>query len=271
MNLSRYASKQLAPLVSGDDDRTKRLSGSKLVDLFNSFGERDEYIYPSIGIVDNSRGDTGASLSRNDYVAWKIEFFSGSKRLKDLLERLINTSEDRASVAEAIRGIIHADGNAIQETDGIYSIITGVAYEEPVEAQAHFKDLQQKILQAIQGAQISIQAAIAWLTDPVLFNALLLKKQEGLTVEVLLIDDHSNRSRGLPHDQLGSIWCPKRGRFQNMMHNKYCIIDTEIVITGSYNWSVAAQYHDENVAIVLDRKLAKQYAGDFVALKKAFG
>ena len=34
------------------------------------------------------------------------------------------------------------------------------------------------------------------------------------------------------------------------MHNKYCIIDNDTVITGSYNWTTAAETkNDENITI----------------------
>ena len=35
-----------------------------------------------------------------------------------------------------------------------------------------------------------------------------------------------------------------------LMHDKFCIIDENIVITGSYNWTNKAEYNDESVMII---------------------
>ena len=34
-----------------------------------------------------------------------------------------------------------------------------------------------------------------------------------------------------------------------LMHNKFCIIDNDLVITGSYNWTFKARLNDENVIV----------------------
>jgi len=48
------------------------------------------------------------------------------------------------------------------------------------------------------------------------------------------------------------------------MHNKVMIIDSEIVVTGSYNWSVSAEErNDENIIIVRSRKIAEEYERKF--------
>ncbi|TAE00475.1 MAG: hypothetical protein EAZ97_05805 [Bacteroidetes bacterium] len=33
------------------------------------------------------------------------------------------------------------------------------------------------------------------------------------------------------------------------MHNKFCVIDSDIVLTGSYNWTNQAQRNDENITV----------------------
>ena len=49
-----------------------------------------------------------------------------------------------------------------------------------------------------------------------------------------------------------------------IMHNKFCIIDDSITITGSYNWTVSADLrNDENVLIIKSRELARRYREQF--------
>ena len=59
-----------------------------------------------------------------------------------------------------------------------------------------------------------------------------------------------------------------RGTNGGIMHNKFCIIDTHVVITGSYNWSNNAEFkNDENIEISNDFNLAKTYSKEFRRLK----
>lgn len=52
------------------------------------------------------------------------------------------------------------------------------------------------------------------------------------------------------------------------MHNKFCIIDNETVITGSFNWSKTAVLHFENIVVVKnDLKLVKSYLREFYDIK----
>ena len=48
------------------------------------------------------------------------------------------------------------------------------------------------------------------------------------------------------------------------MHHKVFIIDEQIVITGSYNFSASAERtNDENVVIFFDPQIAAQYMAEF--------
>ena len=48
------------------------------------------------------------------------------------------------------------------------------------------------------------------------------------------------------------------------MHNKYCVIDNQIVITGSYNWSKNAENkNDENATVMYDFDRASDYSVEF--------
>lgn len=52
------------------------------------------------------------------------------------------------------------------------------------------------------------------------------------------------------------------------MHHKVIIIDEETVITGSYNFSINADRHnDENILIIRNRKIAEEYLQEFARLR----
>lgn len=47
------------------------------------------------------------------------------------------------------------------------------------------------------------------------------------------------------------------------MHNKYCIIDSKVVIYGSYNWSDNARKNIEHIIIVNNEEVAEMYKKSF--------
>lgn len=48
------------------------------------------------------------------------------------------------------------------------------------------------------------------------------------------------------------------------MHNKYMIVDSLFLVTGSYNWTVqAGKSNQENVIVVDDKYFIQKYNGNF--------
>ena len=57
-----------------------------------------------------------------------------------------------------------------------------------------------------------------------------------------------------------------------LMHNKFAIIDGKILLTGSFNWTLAAdQKNEENLLIIEDRKVIKAYQKRFEYLYRRSG
>ena len=55
------------------------------------------------------------------------------------------------------------------------------------------------------------------------------------------------------------------------MHHKFAVIDSLVLVTGSFNWTtMAAYYNDENVIIVEDKRLIEKYNQEFENLWKQF-
>jgi len=55
---------------------------------------------------------------------------------------------------------------------------------------------------------------------------------------------------------------------QNIMHEKFCIIDLNTVIHGTFNWTKAANYNKETISIDRNRTTAEAFADEFMKLKK---
>jgi phosphatidylserine/phosphatidylglycerophosphate/cardiolipin synthase-like enzyme len=48
------------------------------------------------------------------------------------------------------------------------------------------------------------------------------------------------------------------------MHHKFMVVDGGIVVTGSYNWSHAAEErNDENLIVILNPDIATLYEAEF--------
>lgn len=125
------------------------------------------------------------------------------------------------------------------------------------------------IYSKIDSSKKSIKIAVAWFTDPELSKLLLEKKNQRIEISIILFNDEINsllkNIRSFGNDL----------RFSNplaidyIMHHKFCIIDNEIVITGSYNWTVKARrFNKENILCINDKNIVSQYLEEFESLLK---
>lgn len=141
-----------------------------------------------------------------------------------------------------------------------------------MNVQAHFTDIASTIVSELDNAQRSIEAAVAWLTDSTLFEALLKAARRGCQVRLALLDDAINRRSGLNLERLRAaggevFWIPEGESGQGSLHHKFCVIDGDEVITGSYNWTRRASRADENILRVRgDAALAAGYTEAFAQL-----
>ncbi len=69
-------------------------------------------------------------------------------------------------------------------------IISGI---EDVSQEILFKEIRNRIVDEIRDAKYMIWISVAWFTDPVLYEELLKKKQQGLVIEIALNDCQKNR------------------------------------------------------------------------------
>ena len=139
--------------------------------------------------------------------------------------------------------------------------------------QAYFEDIQQVIISQIDKAKQSVFVAVAWLTDSSIFTELCRKAEQGIHVELLLINDTINNEMApFDHNRLtacgGKVYFIPAQIDGSIMHHKFCVIDNTTVITGSYNWSKKAQINDENIVVTEEaEELADQFKREFQSIK----
>lgn len=124
------------------------------------------------------------------------------------------------------------------------------------------------LLREISKAQTSIHVAAAWFTDYGLFEALLERQHCGVSVTVVINDDEINDDAGLPFHELVEAGGQFQAIADTLMHHKFCVIDGQHVITGSYNWTrSAATKNQENILLLTNTPdLAQQFIEELLAL-----
>ena len=97
---------------------------------------------------------------------------------------------------------------------------------------------------------------------------LLAKKKQGISIRIITSNEKSNMTlMSELESNFEVVKVPLKGAYlSNRLHDKFCIIDFEFVMHGSYNWSKAAQYNDETLATALDRDFVKKFADEFMRL-----
>lgn len=123
------------------------------------------------------------------------------------------------------------------------------------------------ITKFIEMSNSEISIAVAWFTHRDLFDALMLALGRGVKVSVILVDDIINCG---PNGLNFSLFIAKGGllRFMNtrkiLMHNKFCIFDKKVLVTGSYNWTYSAEARNaENIIVTNDKDVCTAFIGQF--------
>ncbi len=119
------------------------------------------------------------------------------------------------------------------------------------------RNIQNEIQKELFKANKSIKIAMAWFTNDLLFQPLLLKLTAGVTVEIILNRDEINCSDENEIDFDAFVNAGGTLRWNDtkqLLHDKLCIIDDKVVIYGSYNWTNKAERNEESIAIVRDEE-----------------
>ena len=137
-----------------------------------------------------------------------------------------------------------------------------------MKTEAIFDNIANRIEEQINLAEDKMFIAVAWFTNKNLFKALCKKASEGVKVKLVISDNEINRNSTINHSD---IQIGKSKLYWIETHNKFCIIDDYIVITGSYNWSYKAESNFENILICSgDSDLVKQYKNEVKKIIKDY-
>lgn len=130
--------------------------------------------------------------------------------------------------------------------------------------KALFLNIRAEIISLLAEADKEVLIAMAWFTSGELLNAIIQCQRRGVMVKLILLDDIINHCDfGVDFNKFimerGSelyLYPPSK----KFMHNKFCVIDRKILVTGSYNWTNYAESRNlENVVVSTDLSLIEGY------------
>ncbi|MGB0431129.1 MAG: phospholipase D-like domain-containing protein [Bacteroidia bacterium] len=126
---------------------------------------------------------------------------------------------------------------------------------------------QDELKELLLSARKAIWACVFTISDDELANALIKKHREGVNVKVIS-DNDKVFDRGSGIFKMKDAGIPvKVDDTRHHMHHKFAIVDHEILVNGSYNWTRSAdEYNHENLIITKDEALVKDFSREYKRL-----
>ncbi len=267
MKISELSIQELYIFVNGDNQISTYRKGKDLVYLFNKYGNYREIYDDNEGLPFIGKKN-GQRPSRKEFTIHHMKELNGKPELRTIIETIINESPSPKECANEIEKIIKNDGYSISKDLGSYCIIGGkIEHKVPIINNAKFNKIQNDIISTLANAQVSVWIAVAWITNNTIISKLQELHDKGVEIKIILTDDYTNK-RYFPNVNMPVF--EKKGNGGGKMHHKFCVIDNQIVIHGSYNWSTSAEMkNDEDITITHgDLSLATKYSIRFKELLK---
>lgn len=144
---------------------------------------------------------------------------------------------------------------------------TGAGKPRDVPVEAYFTpsdQVKEHLLNVIGAAKTSIAFSIFTFSDPDIADALKAAKARGVQVHGVFDAWQTTSVYSQYDDLLNAGVDVKKDGFTSLNHSKYLVADGSTVVTGSYNWTGAANgENDENLLIIKDASIASQYSDNF--------
>lgn len=144
-----------------------------------------------------------------------------------------------------------------------------------VDTQPVFENIQETVIGELKKATRSVRVAMAWFTNYAIFKVVKEILRKGVEVEIIINNDLiNNGGYCLNLDELIDKGLQLRlAEYPRFIHNKFCVIDDEVVITGSYNWTIFSEHlNDEDIVITRGSKvMVDKYNERFDVLCEKYG
>lgn len=119
-----------------------------------------------------------------------------------------------------------------------------------MKATVHFSKIKDEIISNLKKAEKSIKIAVAWFTDEDIIRVLSQRKEAGIDIELVISNSKENFENINNFKDYLRLQAKLFVSSRPFLHHKFCIIDNAIIINGSYNWSYAARWNEENIIVM---------------------
>jgi len=193
---------------------------------------------------------------------------------KELKVHLAGITGDKTAQAKARQLAFRLANSAIDEfgqitaMDWLQDVIKLLyAGENQVKASAYFspgEDCLHRIRRLISEAQRTLDICVFTITDDRIVRKLAEAHDRKVRIRIISDDDKSE-DLGSDLDRIEKLGIPCRfDRTDAHMHHKFAIADTDLLLTGSYNWTrSAATVNEENIIVTNNGKLVTSFQRTF--------
>ena len=143
-----------------------------------------------------------------------------------------------------------------------------LAASQPVVAEQVYFSPGEACLQAItnhlRSAVHTIDICVFTISDNRIAGQIIACHHSGTRVQIIT-DNEKLYDTGSDIKQLSDVGIPVMiDRTSNHMHHKFAIIDSRLVLTGSYNWTrSAAAYNHENILVTGNMQVVDSFEKEF--------
>jgi phosphatidylserine/phosphatidylglycerophosphate/cardiolipin synthase-like enzyme len=127
------------------------------------------------------------------------------------------------------------------------------------------------VIQALNSAQKTIHVAMYGLTHPGIVDALLAAKNRGVDVALKTNKiESAGKTQAVVITKLQAAGLPVEVSEQSrLLHQKFAVIDSRYVITGSFNWTDNAERRNRENMVVLDcPSLADDFGAEWDSIQR---
>lgn len=130
-----------------------------------------------------------------------------------------------------------------------------------------FNDFYLQIQKFLLGAKYDVKIAVAWINFKA-YNPIFTKLlDDNVKLQIIVNDDFINSKYNdiiaLLSRKGAIVYKRKMPTTRQYMHEKFCIIDSSLVLCGSYNWSQNANKNFENLVITDEELVARKFLNEF--------
>lgn len=208
------------------------------------------------------------------------EFYSRDKQTLKKLIRAKNPSNHELNVLRSQLFELAQQGSAekvklvnwLEEVNKC--LLPKAAEKKTAENRCYFSpgdDCENAIVSAIRNARSTVKICVFTISENVISEEIIAAHKRGISVSIITDNDKLNDKgsdiRWLANEKIRV----RIDEASSHMHHKFCIVDKEVLLTGSYNWTKsAADRNQENLLVTEDPKMVKAYLGEFEKLWDVF-